>query len=124
MSSFGVRTTASLLLADVLTNVHSFVVIVTNHAGDDLYRFDTPCKPKSAAFYLRQVISSARPATRSGLRAKKARAADASYVPVGYGALTASTMHCMSRGMTATTIKRGNPTTTAHRMQRRTERSM
>jgi fatty acid desaturase len=48
----------NLVLADVVTNIHSFIVIVTNHAGDDLYRFDTPCKPKSATFYLRQVISS------------------------------------------------------------------
>ena len=49
----------SLLLAEVLTNIHSFVVIATNHAGDDLYRFNVHCKPNSGTFYLRQVLSSA-----------------------------------------------------------------
>jgi len=48
----------SLLLAEVLTNLHSFLVIVTNHAGDDLYRFDRHCKARTATFYLRQIISS------------------------------------------------------------------
>jgi fatty acid desaturase len=43
----------------VLTNLHSFLVIVTNHAGDDLYRFERHCTPRSATFYLRQIISSA-----------------------------------------------------------------
>ena len=48
----------SLVLAELLTNAHSFLVIVTNHAGDDLYRFDRHCAPRSATFYLRQVVSS------------------------------------------------------------------
>ena len=48
-------TAAHLALADVLTNLHSFVTIVTNHCGDDLYRFETSCPPNSAEFYLRQV---------------------------------------------------------------------
>lgn len=48
----------SMALAEVLTNVHSFLVIATNHTGDDLYRFDTPCVPRSGEFYMRQVISS------------------------------------------------------------------
>ena len=39
--------------------LHSFVVIVTNHAGGDLYRFEKHCAPRSATFYLRQVVSSA-----------------------------------------------------------------
>ena len=47
----------SMLLAEALTNVHSFIVIVTNHAGNDLYRFDGPCVPRSGEFYMRQVIS-------------------------------------------------------------------
>ena len=29
------------------TNLHSFLTIVTNHAGEDLYRFDRPCPPNS-----------------------------------------------------------------------------
>ena len=53
-ASFG-RALAHLALADVLTNLHSFVTIVTNHCGDDLYRFETSCPPNSAEFYLRQV---------------------------------------------------------------------
>ena len=48
----------SMVLAEALTNIHSFVVIVTNHAGDDLYRFERHCTARSSTFYLRQVISS------------------------------------------------------------------
>ena len=29
----------NLFLVELLTNVHAFVAIVTNHAGDDMYRF-------------------------------------------------------------------------------------
>ena len=54
----GYRTLATLVLAELLTNVHSFIVIVTNHAGDDLYRFDRHCTARSSTFYLRQIISS------------------------------------------------------------------
>merc|ERR1712086_873449 len=49
----------NLVLAECLTNAHSFIVIATNHAGDDLYRFADGCPPKSGTFYLRQIISSA-----------------------------------------------------------------
>jgi hypothetical protein len=28
------------ILADVITNVHSFIIIATNHVGDDIYRFE------------------------------------------------------------------------------------
>jgi len=49
----------SLVLAEILTNIHSFVVIATNHAGDDLYRFNVHCEPHSGTFFLRQVLSSA-----------------------------------------------------------------
>jgi hypothetical protein len=38
---------SNLLLAEALMNLHSFAVIVNNHAGDDLYKFSTSCKPKS-----------------------------------------------------------------------------
>lgn len=48
----------TLMLADVFANFHSFLIVVTNHAGHDLYKFDTHCKPRSGTFYLRQVISS------------------------------------------------------------------
>ena len=46
------------ILGDVLANLHSFIIVVTNHAGDDIYKFSTKCLPKSGTFYLRQVISS------------------------------------------------------------------
>lgn len=49
----------NLLLADVVSNIHGFIVIVTNHAGNDLYRFQVGCKPKSPTFYLRAITSSA-----------------------------------------------------------------
>tara|TARA_B110000037_G_scaffold21289_2_gene23378 strand:- start:10856 stop:12025 length:1170 start_codon:yes stop_codon:yes gene_type:complete len=48
----------NLLLAEITTNIYSFIIIVPNHSGDDLYRFDTHVKPKSGEFYLRQIISS------------------------------------------------------------------
>mmetsp|Transcript_7937 Transcript_7937/g.15622 ORF Transcript_7937/g.15622 Transcript_7937/m.15622 type:complete len:411 (-) Transcript_7937:246-1478(-) len=49
----------NLFLAEILTNIHAFIAIVTNHAGDDLYRFDTPCRAHTPTFYLRAIISSA-----------------------------------------------------------------
>jgi len=42
----------------LVSNFHDFVVIATNHAGEDLYRFERGCKPKSPTFYLRAVVSS------------------------------------------------------------------
>jgi len=48
----------NLMLAEILTNVHGFVAIVTNHAGDDMYRFRNGCKPYSGSFFVRQVTSS------------------------------------------------------------------
>lgn len=45
------------LLAEVLANVHAFVIIVPNHAGDDVWRFDGRVHDK-AEFYLRQVVGS------------------------------------------------------------------
>jgi len=46
------------MLADTFANVHSFIIVVTNHAGNDIYRFTTPCRPKSATFFLRQIVGS------------------------------------------------------------------
>ena len=53
----------NLVLAEFLTNIHGFITIVTNHAGDDLYKFDDEVKPKSGSFYVRQIVSSANYAT-------------------------------------------------------------
>jgi len=44
--------------AEVLTNLHTFAIIVPNHAGEDLFRFDEPLHDKNE-FYVRQVIGSA-----------------------------------------------------------------
>ena len=41
------------LLAEALTNFHSFLMIVPNHAGEDLYRFDAPVKGGKGEFYVR-----------------------------------------------------------------------
>jgi len=49
---------ANLVLAELLTNIHSFVTIVTNHAGEDMYTFDDAVKPKTGSFYVRQVVGS------------------------------------------------------------------
>merc|ERR1711871_1657782 len=57
----------NLVLAELLTNLHSFTIILTNHAGDDLYRFDNGCNPKTGVFFVRQVISSVNFATGSDL---------------------------------------------------------
>merc|ERR1712127_98321 len=48
----------NLFLAEILTNIHGFVAVVTNHAGDDMYRFRDGCRPFSGSFYLRQVLAS------------------------------------------------------------------
>lgn len=47
----------SLLLAELLANIHAFVIIVPNHAGEDVYRFDQHYRT-SGEFCLRQVIGS------------------------------------------------------------------
>jgi len=48
----------NLFLAELFTNAHGFLIVVTNHAGDDMYRFRESCKPHSGSFLLRQVIAS------------------------------------------------------------------
>lgn len=45
------------LLAELVANLHSFLIIVPNHAGRDMYRFSTPPKGKKA-FYQRQILGS------------------------------------------------------------------
>eukprot|EP00538_Stauroneis_constricta_P004786 CAMPEP_0119547954 /NCGR_PEP_ID=MMETSP1352-20130426/1974_1 /TAXON_ID=265584 /ORGANISM="Stauroneis constricta, Strain CCMP1120" /LENGTH=442 /DNA_ID=CAMNT_0007593067 /DNA_START=105 /DNA_END=1433 /DNA_ORIENTATION=- len=48
----------NLFFAEILTNFHAFLAITTNHAGDDMYRFEQPCRPYSGSFFLRQVLAS------------------------------------------------------------------
>jgi fatty acid desaturase len=49
---------AYVAASDVTANLHSFCVIVTNHAGEDLYGFTTPCKAGTAEFFARQILGS------------------------------------------------------------------
>ncbi len=46
------------LMAEVVTNVHTFLVVAPNHTGDDLWRFDDPPQDQ-AEFFVRQVLGSA-----------------------------------------------------------------
>ena len=57
-SSLAVHALVNLIFAELLTNVHSFITIVTNHCGEDMYTFDDTVKPKTGSFYVRQVIGS------------------------------------------------------------------
>ena len=58
---FGVRIwaigLAHAVVADVLTNLHTFIVIVPNHAGEDLVRWTDRGRGKGT-WYLRQILSS------------------------------------------------------------------
>jgi len=49
---------AASALAELLTNLHTFLVIVPNHVGRDLWRFDAPARGKRD-FLIRQVLGSA-----------------------------------------------------------------
>jgi fatty acid desaturase len=44
-----------MILAEAITNIHSFCVILPNHAGRDLFRFQNRIKGK-AEFYLHQIL--------------------------------------------------------------------
>jgi len=54
------------LLAEILTNMHSFLVMIPNHAGDDVMMFDEKAKSKGE-FYLRQILGSVNYPTGSNL---------------------------------------------------------
>jgi fatty acid desaturase len=45
------------IAAEAMTNAHTFIIIATNHVGDDLYRFEGQGRGRGE-FYLRQVSSS------------------------------------------------------------------
>jgi fatty acid desaturase len=53
--------------AELLGNLHTFLVITPNHAGDDLYRFDRKVSDR-AEFYVRQVLGSANFSTGGDVR--------------------------------------------------------
>jgi len=45
------------VLAEVITNLHTFVMIVPNHAGEDIFRFDDKSRGQEE-FFLRQIVGS------------------------------------------------------------------
>jgi len=45
------------LLAELLTNMYSFMLILPNHSAEDIYRFEEPAEGKGE-FYLRQILGS------------------------------------------------------------------
>jgi fatty acid desaturase len=47
------------LIAEAVTNAHAFLMIVPNHAGADLCRFDGPVSDGKGEFYFRQVVGTA-----------------------------------------------------------------
>lgn len=51
-------TFVNLAGAEAITNLHAFCTIVTNHAGPDLWYFNSACKADSPEFYLRAVLAS------------------------------------------------------------------
>ncbi|MEA3352777.1 MAG: fatty acid desaturase [Campylobacterota bacterium] len=46
-----------IFFAEVIANLHSFLVIVPNHSADDIYQFSTPHKTQGE-YYLRQIMGS------------------------------------------------------------------
>ena len=46
-TSFYRNAVINMCLADVLSNIHSFIIIATNHCGDDMYTFEESVVPKS-----------------------------------------------------------------------------
>mmetsp|Transcript_32813 Transcript_32813/g.46614 ORF Transcript_32813/g.46614 Transcript_32813/m.46614 type:complete len:436 (+) Transcript_32813:105-1412(+) len=58
MEGLYLKAITNLIIAEMMTNVHGFVAVVTNHAGNDMYRFRNSCRPYSGSFYLRQVLAS------------------------------------------------------------------
>lgn len=48
---------ANSVMAEWLTNLHTFLVITPNHSGDDVHRFDAPTRGR-AELYRRQVLGS------------------------------------------------------------------
>jgi len=56
----------AFILAELITNFHSFMVIVPNHSAKDIFSFDTPHKSQGE-FYYRQIMGSVNYKTGSDL---------------------------------------------------------
>eukprot|EP00128_Syssomonas_multiformis_P008405 Colp12_sorted_trinity150504_noHs@31416 len=48
----------NIALAEFLSNIHSFMIVVPNHCGDDLYRFDTGCVGDTKQLVYRSALGS------------------------------------------------------------------
>lgn len=49
----------NLIIAEFITNFYTFLIIATNHCGNDVYRFSTKCNLQDKEdFYLRQILGS------------------------------------------------------------------
>ena len=46
-----------IIIAEIVANMHSFLVIVPNHTAEDIYQFSTPHKTQGE-YYLRQIMGS------------------------------------------------------------------
>lgn len=60
-------TYCNVILAEILTNIYSFIVIAPNNCGEDVYRFKNKVEYKSLEFYLRQIIGSVNYTTGSDI---------------------------------------------------------
>jgi len=56
--SYFYRALIFVMIAETLSNIHSFSIVVPNHTGDDLYRYKTSVTAGGAEFYLRGLLSS------------------------------------------------------------------
>jgi len=56
-SSYFYITLINLILTEIFTNIHSFITIASNHAGNDLYQFTTTAKTKNDIIY-RSILGS------------------------------------------------------------------
>lgn len=91
------RALAFAVLADIMTNAHSFVIIVCNHSGEDLYHFSTACRQRTAEFYLRCIYASANFETGSD------------WVDIPYGWLNYQVEHHMFDNMTTLQYRKIQP---------------
>ena len=65
-SSAMINALAIMFMAEMMANLHSFLVIVPNHSAEDIYRFEEPHKSQGE-FYLRQIMGSVNYNTGSDL---------------------------------------------------------
>jgi len=85
------------VIADMMSNLHSFIIVACNHSGSDLYRYSTSCKAYSAEWFLRCAYSSVNFETGSDL------------VDIAYGWLNYQIEHHMFPDMTPLQYRKLQP---------------